>query len=147
MKKGLAWLAIFALMSTLIIGTVTGFTFSKLDIQLHDTYYVVKAIDAIKALTLIFFLTRGLYLLTDIMTDRYKVLALLISIINAIAGLFVVIAAYMSTEAIFTTRKMYSYAGSSAHFLLPAIFIGIFVVQIIVEIRMIRKLRGLLAGA
>jgi|GEM_PF-4597006 hypothetical protein len=143
MKKELIWWTAFGLFSTLIIGTVTSFKFSKLDIQVHDTYYVFEPIDAIKLLTIIFGLVRYSYLLTDIITDRYKILALFISIINAIVGLFALMGAYLSIEAIMSFKKMYPDNDFSGHFLLTGIFLGLLTMQIIVEVKMIKKLSGL----
>jgi hypothetical protein len=100
MKKELIWWTAFGLFSTLIIGTVTSFKFSKLDIQVHDTYYVFEPIDSIKLLTIIFGVGRYSYLLTDIITDKYKILALFISIINAIVALFTLMGTYLCIETI-----------------------------------------------
>ena len=101
---------------TLIIAIITSFKFSTLDLQFHDTYYVLDSFDAIKLLTFIFGFGRYFYLLTDIMTERYAILTLLISIVNAIAGLFVLIGAYFSIETIVTFRKMHPGIDFSAHF-------------------------------
>lgn len=146
MKAETIWWIGFGLLSTLIIGTITGFKFSSLDIQLHDTYYVLQSFDAIKLLTLIFGVGRYFYLLTGIMAERYAILALVISIINAIAALFVMIGTYLSIETIVTFTRMYPGIDLSGHFLLPAIFIGLLAVQAIVEVKMIGKLRAVLAG-
>jgi hypothetical protein len=143
MKRDLIWWAAFGLLSTLIIGAVTSFKFSKLDIQLHDTYYVFESIDGIKYLTLIFGLSRYIYLLTDIMTDKYKILALIISIINVITGLFVIIATYRCVETILTFKKTSPDVDFSGNFLLLSLLLGLLTVQTIIEVKMIRKLKEL----
>ena len=142
-KKELIWWTAFGLLSTLIIGTVTSFKFSRLDIQVYDTYYVFESIDGIKLLTIIFGLGRYSYLLIDIITDKYKILALIISILNAITGLFIVIMTYLSIETILTSNKNYPDIDFPGHFLLSAILLGILTVQTIIEINLIRKLNGL----
>ena len=146
MKAELIWWIGLGLLSTLIIAIITGFKFSTLDLQFHDTYYVFESFDAIILLTSIFGFGRYFYLVIDIMTERYAILTLLVSIINPIAGLFVSIGAYFSIETIVTFRKMYPGIDFSAHFLLPGIFIGLLTVQTIVEIKMIGKLRALVVG-
>lgn len=145
MKEELIWWIPFALLSTLLVGLVTGFKFGTLDIQLHDTYYVLESSMAIKLLTLTFGFGRYFYLMTDIIAERHMILALIICIINALAGLFIVIGAYFSIEVIGTSRKLYPDMDLSAHFLLPVIFMALLAVQTIVQIRMIKKLRKLMA--
>lgn len=146
LKTELVWLIALALVSTLIIGIATGFRFHTLDIQLHDTYYVFGSFDCIKMLTVLLFVGRGLYLLTDILTNQYLLLALIIVIVNAIAALFILIGTYLSIQAILTLRTMAPHVDLSGYFLIAGLLVGILAVQTIVEIRMIRKLRGLLAG-
>ena len=145
-KTELVWLMGFGLLSALIVGIVTSFRFNTLDIQLHDTYYVVESFDAIKLLTFALVFGRYFYLLIDIMTGRYPILTLLISIINPIVGLFVLIGTYLSIETILTSRKMYSGADFSVLLLLAGIFLALLTVQALLEVKMIVKLRALLAG-
>lgn len=140
MKQLIRWAAL-TLLSTLIIGVTTGFQFSKLDIQLYDTYYVFESFYGIILLTLVFGTGWNFYLLTDLITDRYKILALMLSIINIIAGLFVLIGAYFSIKAVMALQKINSGTDLSGYFLLPTVLIGLLIVQIIVEIKLIRKLR------
>jgi heme/copper-type cytochrome/quinol oxidase subunit 1 len=141
----ISWIAL-ALVSTFIIGLATGFRFDTLDIQLHDTYYVFGSFDCIKMLTVILIIGRGLYRLTDILADRYLILALILVIVNAIAGLFVIIGTYLGVEAIITMRTTNPHVDLSAYILISGILVGIFTTQAIVEVRMVKKLRGLLAG-
>lgn len=129
-----------------MIGAATSFKFSDLDIQLHDTYYVLTPKDAILNLTWILGLARYFYLLTNLLADRYKILALPFLIINAIAGLFVIILTYLSIEELMTIKKLYPDTDVSGHFLLPSIFIGLLIMQTIIEIKMIKKLSGLWAN-
>lgn len=146
MKSELIWWSALALLSTFIIGVATGFRFNTVEIQLHDTYYVFRSFDCIKMLTVILILGRGLYRLTDMLTDRYLILALILLIVNAIAGLFILIGAYLGIDAIMTMRTSNPHVDLSAYFLICGILIGIFTTQAIVEVRMVKKLRGLLTG-
>jgi hypothetical protein len=146
MNRQLIWWIGFGILSVLIVGTVTSFKFSTVDMQLHDTYYVLTSKDAIVLLILIFVMGRYLYLLTDLLSERYKILALFFSIINAIAGLFVIMLTYLSVESVITSKKMSPDIDFSGHFLIPGIFIGMLIVQIILEIKVIKKLNGLWAN-
>lgn len=146
MKTELIWWMGFGLLSTLMIAIVTSFKFGSVDVQLHDTYYVVESFEAIKLLTLIAGIGRYFYLLIDIMTERYPILTLLVSIINPIAGLFVIMGTYLSIETIVTSGKMYPGIDFSVYFLLPGILLALLTVQAIIEVKMLWKLRALLAG-
>lgn len=145
-RSELIWWIGSGLLGTFIIAIITGFKFGTLDLQFHDTYYVLDSVDAIMLLIYIFAVGRYAYLLTDIMTERYPILTLLVSIMNAIVALFVLIAAYFSIETIVTFRKMYPGNDFSSQLLLPGIFIGLLTVQAIVEVKMLGKLRALLAA-
>jgi hypothetical protein len=144
-KEIIAWGAL-GILSVVIVGIATGFKFSKLDIQLYDTYYVLTSKDVILNLTWILGLARYFYLLTDLLADRYKILALLFSIINAIAVLFTILWTYFSIEEAMTFRRLYPDTDISGRFLLPGIFIGLLIMQTIIEIKMIKKLNGLWAN-
>jgi hypothetical protein len=107
MKEQLIWWAGFGILSAIVIGIVTGFKFNELDIQLHDTYFVLQSRDAIVLLTLAFGFGRYFYLLADLISSRFKILALIMSIINAIVGLFVIIITYLSAEGFITFQQTY----------------------------------------
>jgi hypothetical protein len=146
MNRQLIWWIGSGILSVLIIGALTSFKFSTLDIQLYDTYYVMTSKNAIVNLTLIFILGRYLYLLTDLLCERYKILAVIFSIINAIAGLLIVMITYISIESMITLKKSYPDTDFSGHLLLSGIFIGLLIMQTIIEIKMIKKLNGLLTN-
>lgn len=140
MRQPIWWTA-FGLLSTIIIGAITGFKFSTLDVHVYDTYYVFDSIYGVVLLTLIFGTGRYFYLLMDLLSDRYKIFALLFSILNAIAGFFIFVWAYASIVTILTFKKMYPDNNFSGHFLFVSIFLGLLTMQTIVEIKVINKLR------
>lgn len=144
-KTELLWLAAFALLSTLIVGIATGFGFNTLDIKLHDTYFVVRSAHAVKLLTLIFVLGRFVCWMTNRITERYVVLAILFSIVNAIVGLFVIILTYFSIGGIAAFRQSYPGTDMSGNFILPGICFSVLVVQVVVEVKMIAAVRRLVS--
>jgi hypothetical protein len=126
-KKELKWLAGFALVSILIIGLMTEFKFKYVEIQQYDTYYVFNPITSILYLTGILWMVKNMYLTVDFLTTQYKIIALFVSIINPLLGLFIVLLMYLN------------FNGQ----LIPAnILVGIFALQIILEIRMLKKVGG-----
>jgi hypothetical protein len=144
MKRELFYWVVFALLSALIIGVITGFKFGELDIQMHDTYYVFSSFNGVKSLTLFLGTGRYFYLLLDIITEKYKIITLFLSIINAIVALFTLIVAYLSIETIPMYTGTYPDINFSGHLFVTIVLLGVLAAQIIVEIKMLRKLNGLL---
>jgi hypothetical protein len=80
----------------------------------------------------------------DIITEKYKIFALIFSIINAIVGLFTLIVACLSIETIPMYAGSYPDINFSGHLLVTIILLGVLAAQIIVEIKMVRKLNAFL---
>jgi hypothetical protein len=146
MKRELFYWVVFALLSALIIGVITGFKFGELDIQMHDTYYVFSSFNGVKSLTLFLGTGRYFYLLLDIITEKYKIITLFLSIINAIVALFTLIVAYLSIETIPMYTGTYPDINFSGHLFVTIVLLGVLAAQIIVEIKMVRKLNTLLSN-
>jgi hypothetical protein len=144
MKRELFYWVVFALLSALIIGIITGFKFGELDIQMHDTYYVFSSFNGIKSLTLFLGTGRYFYLLLDIITEKYKIITLFLSIINAIVALFTLMVAYLSIETLPMYTGTYPDIHFSGHLFVTIILLGVLAAQIIVEIKMVRKLNAFL---
>lgn len=147
MKRDLVWWLAIGLFSVIMIGLLTRFQFHPLVFQNLDTYYVIGARQGIILLIVLLFIGRYAYLIVDLLTNRYKILAVIVSIINPIAGLFVGILLYFSMSSMLKFERMfrkYQEADFSGHYLLLCILIACLVTQIIVEINMIRKLKSVL---
>jgi hypothetical protein len=120
------WLIACGLISILIIGLMTDFKFNDRDVQIFDTYYVVNPLRIFIFLTLILWTTKNFYMLVNLMTGRYRVIALIVSIVNPLVGLFAFILFYM---------------GLTAGIIAYGIFALLIAVPIMIEIRTLRKLR------
>src|SRR5690349_14677115 len=132
LKSEWKWLAAFALMSTLVIGLMTDFKFGDLEIQLYDTYYVFDAVRALLFLTIMFWTIKNLYMLVDLMTGRYVVMALIVSIVSPLIGLFMIILFYIN----FTEK------------IGPVSVFGLIITLLtVIEIRSLRKLKVLLSNS
>jgi len=64
MKKELKPLLICGLISLLAIGMMTSFKYNDVEIQMHDSYFIIGAVPACIYLTAILFTIRNLYMLT-----------------------------------------------------------------------------------
>lgn len=144
-KSELKWLAGYVVGSALGVGLMTDFRFSPIQIQLYDTYYEFEASQAIQYAVAACFMIRGSYLAADLLTTRYRILALFVSIINPILALILIIITFSGVQSFVTLRE--AYPGTSLlRILVPLFAIGTAVaLQVLIEIRMIRKLKEILA--
>lgn len=83
------------------------FRFGELTIQRHDTYLMMNSVRAIIYLTVSPGTVRNLFLLTDFVTGRYKIIALLVAIINPIVALLLIMLVSMEVQAIMGFREIY----------------------------------------
>lgn len=145
MKKELKPLLICGLISLLTTGLMTSFKYNDVEIQMHDSYFIIGAVRACIYLTVILFTIRNLYVVIDMMTDRYKILAVFVAIINPLAALFVIIFIYFNI--VITMVAWQSHAGNIpvASIVLIGMFVGLIVVQISIEVRVLRKLKQFIA--
>lgn len=90
LKKELKYLISFGLISILIIGLMTNFKFEGLEVQMHDIYFIINPVKAFIFLTCILWTIKNSYLLVDLMTDKYKIIAVFVAIINPLVGLFII---------------------------------------------------------
>ena len=143
-RTDLIWLGACTLVSILIIGFMTDFGFKQLDIQLYDTYYVFNPFSAIVYTSLILYTTKNIYLVFDLMTSRYKVLALLASIINPLIALFFIIAIGFAMQSFLDFRKTYPDVDCAGRLFPILIMAGIICFQIVIEVKALKKIKGVL---
>lgn len=144
MGKELPIWILCALLSVLVFGVATKFGFGPLNVQWHGTIYVLDSLDGIKFLTIFFVIGRSFFLLINLITENYRVLALILSIINGIAGLFVVILFYINMEATFNMRQTQPAMDLSGNILLSVLLLGVLTCQIILQVKMWSRLKVLL---
>lgn len=142
-KTELKWLAAFALVSAFIIGVMTDFTFRNMDMQMHDTYFVIDPVNGSIFLTFTLWTIKNLYLLVDLMTDRYKIIGVFVSIINPLIALLILIMTYWTIQSFLTLRETYPAIGFS-RVIVPICFVaGVIGLQALIEIRILKKLSGI----
>ena len=142
MKNEWKWLAIIGVISILIIGSTTDFTFRDIKIQLLDTYIVLSSFNTILFLTGACYIMTNSFRIVDLITDRNIVMAILVSIVNPLVGLFTAILLYYNIDMLFRFKKIYPGMDSTGQLGLIFILSGIMALQTILEIRVLKKFIG-----
>lgn len=140
LKHELKWLIPFGMLSILIVGILTDFQYRKFE----DDYFISRPFEAVLYLTLLFLSIKNLYLFIDIVTKKYDVLAVFISIINPLIGLFVIIFMYMKIQSLMVFNGSYADHDLAAQIMLVIFLSVVFVLQVLLEISMMRRMWMLL---
>jgi heme/copper-type cytochrome/quinol oxidase subunit 1 len=146
MKKELTWWIAFALVAIFVAGQMSDFRFSTVDIQLHDTYYVLPAYFAVLFIFIFLGLLRGLVYLTEILTERSRVFAWIVIVLNGSLSLFWIFLIYNSTITYLDLRQWYPELPASNYLATLMVMLAALVLMIVVEFRTIRKLKLRQAG-
>lgn len=141
MKNEWKWWSAFGVISILVIGGMSSFRFGELTIQRHDTFFTIHSVRAIIYLTVFLATVRNLYLLTELATGRYKIMALLVAIINPIVALFLIILVYMDVQAIMAFREIYPGINLLQQLAGAVILAGVIILHIAIELSVLKKLR------
>ena len=134
---------ICGLISVFAIGLMTSFKYNDVEIQMHDSYFIIDAIRACIYLTAIVFTLRNLYFVVDVMSDRYRILAVFVAIINPLVALFIVIFIYFNIAFVGAQLDAGNNLGPSI--VIICLLIGLITLQIAIEVKVLRKLRQLIA--
>jgi hypothetical protein len=141
MKRELIWWAGFLVVAFISVGEMTTFKFHYIDIQLHDTYYVVPSWLGIVIVLIILGLLRGVTKLVDRLSDRSRPLAIAISIINALVGIVLIVLICLVTVNLIQVREWYPDLDISNYIGIIAILISLLLMLTTIEIKTVKKLR------
>jgi len=141
MKRELIWWTGFLIVSFVAVGQMTAFNFGDIDIQLHDTYYVVPSWLGVLVLLTFLGLLRGLTKLADRLSDRSRLLAILVTVINGLLGLFLIGLTCMAIFNLIQVKQLYPDLDISNYIGVIAVLISLLFLTIIIEVQTIRKLR------
>lgn len=134
-------LIVFGLASLLVTGLMTRFEFGDVEVQMHDIYFVIGPIKAVIFFTCIFWIIKNAYLVLEIITERYKILAIFLAIINPLVALFIIILTYLNVKMVAGYDGV-SPDGNFTAQIIPVFFlIGLIGVQTAIQIRVLKKLR------
>lgn len=142
MKKP-KWLLPFMLITLLINLFIRHFTFRDLEVQGHDTYFVIDVPTAVFIMTLIIYAIVGSYLLVEMNTN--KMLSLIIAIVNPIGAIFMLLLVYMSLQTLTAFRTMYPENDPTGQLVFVAIVIGLLCFQAVIEWKALKQVRSLLS--
>jgi len=144
LNKQWMWLAGFFPVSIFIIGLMTDFTFRDLEIQLHDTYFVFNSIKAIIYLTLSLWTVRNMYLLVEVMTTKYQILAIFVSFINPLLALFILILILLNIQEMIIFKDAYPQSDLTGQLIPVLVMAGIIALLTVIQVRALRKVWELL---
>lgn len=131
-------------LSFFVVAAIAGFELHPLGSYPVDSYYVLESRQAIFLLAVVFVMWRFVYLLLDLMTTRYRVVALMVAFINPIVGLLIGLSTFFILDQLLhpgdsssQDRKM-TLAGL---WFTLIILSGTFLLQTVVEVMVIKRLR------
>lgn len=145
MKKEWKPLLICGLISVLTIGLMTSFKYNDVEIQMHDSYFIIDPARACIYLAAIIFTIRNLFLVIDQLTERYKILAVFVAIINPIAALFMIMLTYFYITFMMGAGQPQIGDKLVESMVLTSLMVALIVVQISIEIKVLQKLRKFMA--
>jgi hypothetical protein len=140
MKRELIWWTGFLVVAFIAIGKMTAFNFGDIDIQLHDTYYVVPSWLCILVVLLILGLLRGLTKLADTLSNRSRQLAIMISLINGLLGLVLIILICVAILNLIQVKEWYPDHDISNYIGIIVIMILLLLLLTVIEIKTVGKL-------
>ena len=142
-KSEWIWLGTCVAVSSLLVGFVTGFKFSAVELQIYDGHFTFSVFSATVNGALVLYTLRSGYLLMEILTTRYPILAIIAAIVNPLVALLLIVFLGAWWPAIFLLSSQSSgpaMMGSLLPFGLTWAFVAF---QIYVEVRIVRKMSRL----
>jgi hypothetical protein len=133
---------LFGVLGTLVAGLLTNFQFNEIDFQVHDTYYVLESVIVIFLAIITLGLCRYFYKLTYILANRFRGFALFVSIVNPIIASFFMFLIYTNMRAISAFKEMNQNFDFTGRYIVLSIFFTIVVLQVVIEIELVKKLRS-----
>lgn len=141
MKRELILWTLFFALAVLVVGQMTSFEFGNIDIQLHDTYYVIPPLIGVLFILTIFGLLRALVKITDTLSDKSKSIAIVVTVINGLFGLTIIILIYMSIVSVLQIKEWYPDLDISKYVAIIIVLTVVLFLLTIAEIRTIKKLK------
>ena len=137
------WLGTCAAVSSLLVGFITDFKFSSVDLQIHDGRFTFSAFSAIFNGALTLYTLKNGHLLIELLTTRYPVLGVIAAIINALVALLLIVFLGTWWPAIIPLTSKSSDPPIMGSLILFGLTCAFVVFQICVEVRIVRKMSRL----
>ncbi len=91
LKTELLWLGVSLIVSVLIVGLLNGFSAGTIDIQLHDTYFVIDPLSGILFFFFLFSILRYALFVLAVFCLKHKLAVIVFRVIMACASLFMIV--------------------------------------------------------
>ena len=141
LKNEWKWMVAFLAMSFLVVGIMTDFHFKEVEIQTADSHYIFPSVKSVIYLAAFLYIVKNLFLLTDLLIKRSMLMAILFSVINPIIALLCAILIYINIQGLITMNH------TSSNLVFPTLFLaGLSVLQVILQIRSLRKVKRLISN-
>lgn len=142
MKRELTWWLVFFILALVVIGQMTGFEFNVIDIQLHDTYYILPSLHGVLFIFTFLALLRILTNALDRISTKGKLIAILVTVINGLLVLSMIIFISNITINVLQFRKLYHDLDLAKYTAIIIVMIAALCLLTILEIKTIRKIRS-----
>lgn len=142
-RKDYVWIMIFALISVLVSGVLSNFRFDVIDIQLHDTYFVLHSIQLIVWLTVILWMSKCILSLVDAASERYMVVALVMLFILPLLTLPAVIALVLSIDRAMAIAIDVYHPQASGAWISVLVLSAFIMLLVVMAVRCFEKVRRL----
>lgn len=137
-------LTAFLLIIVLINIALTSIDLGDFELQLHDTYIVFDGSTAVFVTTLIVLAIVVLYLLVEFAVRQYRIIALIVAIVNPIAAVFMLMLINASIQTLRIVNAPYPENTSTGQIIFLCVFVGLFCLQVIVETKALKQVAELL---
>jgi|GEM_PF-4299434 len=114
------------------------------EFQFHDTYIRFDANTTTFCLTIMILAAVSMFLIVEVTADLYRIVGLLIAIVNPILGIFVIVAINTLWAVTDTAGGMNASTGFPWHVVVLAILFSVLCLQAVVEVRVLKKFFGLI---
>lgn len=132
----------FFVVTVILIGRMTDFQFQDIDIQLHDTYYVIPSWIVLVVILTILGLLRAATRILDRLSDRSRTITILVAIITGLFGLVLIILICAAILSLIEIKGWYPDLDISTYVWIIVAMISLLSFLTIREIKTIRKLRA-----
>lgn len=141
MKKQLVWAIAILIVALLVVGQMTNFSFETIDIQLHDTYYVLPAYLGVIFFFLIFAGFVGTIMLAERMIRKNRGFAKFVLVANGFIIMFWAFLILQSVLSVYQLYQWHPHLANGSYLGIITLMVGILILLLLLETKAIRELK------
>lgn len=141
MNKELTWWAAFMLVAVLVAAQMSDFEFRNIDIQLHDTYYILPWYCAVLFIIISLGMLRGVIYAIEWMAEKSSLVAWIVVVVNTVLSFFWTFLIFQATMRYVELREWYPELPASNYQATLMMMCVVLCLIMIVEVKLIRRLR------